>query len=108
MDTPKEIGIQKILRDKLIENYVFRYELFECLKKNECLNWGIIDEKIKKSNIENFKNGTGILKSEYKTTIGNITIYTDIEKGDVMVLKSDKIKDRSSDEADKRQIQDTH
>ena len=108
MDTHKEIGIEKILRDELIDNYIFRYELFECLKKSKCLNWGIINEKIKKSNLENFKNGDGVLEAEYSTSIGNITIYTDIEKGDVMVLKSDKIKDRSSDDTDKRQTQDTH
>lgn len=108
MDTHKEIGIEKILRDELIDNYIFRYELFECLKKNKCLDWGSINKKIEKINLENFKNGDGVLEAEYSTSIGNITIYTDIEKGDVMVLKSDKIKDRSSEGTDKRQMQDTH
>ncbi|MGN1044024.1 MAG: hypothetical protein ACI4PR_04410 [Acutalibacteraceae bacterium] len=107
MNLDKEIGIEKILRDELIDNYIFRYELFECLKKSKCLNWGIINEKIKKSNLEELKKGVGILEAEYATSIGNITIYTDIEKGDVIVLKSDKIKDRSSEDTDKRQMQDT-
>ena len=108
MDAHKEIGIEKILRDELIDNYIFRYELFECLKKNKCLNWGIINKKIHKINFEELKRGAGTLEAEYKTSIGNITIYTDIEKGDVIVLKTDKIKDRSSDGADKRQPQGTH
>ncbi len=57
MDTHKEIGIEKILRDELIDNYIFRYELFECLKKSKCLNWGIINEKIKKWRCYGFKIG---------------------------------------------------
>ena len=71
-------------------------------------NYNILNKKIEKINLENFKNGDGVLEAEYSTSIGNITIYADIEKGDIIVLKSDKIKDRSSDRADKRQVQDTH
>lgn len=108
MNANKEIGIEKILRDELIDNYIFRYELFECLKKNKCLNWGIINKKVKKVNLEELKKGAGTLEAEYSTSIGNITIYTDIKKGDIIVLKTDKTKDRSSIAVDKRQTQDHH
>ena len=84
-------------------------DFLECIKNNNVLNWGIIDEKTKWQNKEYLKNGAGILESEYKTTIGNITIYTDIKKGDILVFKTDKAKkDRSSGSTDKRQMQSTH
>ena len=59
-------------------------------------------EKTKRQNKEYLKNGAGILESEYKTTMGNITIYTDIKKGDILVFKTDKTKDRLSAATDKR------
>ena len=60
-------------------------------------------EKTKRQNKEYLKNGAGILESEYKTTMGNIMIYTDIKKGDILIFKTNKTKkDRSSVGTDKR------
>lgn len=108
MNVNSQIGIEKTLRDEMVYNYVFKHELLECIKNNNVLNWGIVDGKIKKQNKEYLKSGAGILESEYETTIGNITIYTDIKKGDILVLKTGKTKDRSSVGTDKRQMQSTH
>lgn len=108
MNVNNRIGIEKTLRDEIIDNYTFKYELLECIKNNNVLNWGIIDEKTKRQNKECLKNGAGILESEYKTTMGNITIYTDIKKGDILIFKTNKTKNRLSADTDKRQIQSTH
>lgn len=105
MNANNEIGIETILMDEIVDNYVFKYELIDCIKKNNLRNWGIIDAETRKKNNQNLKNGDEILESEYITSIGNITIYTDVKKGDILVSKTDKIKDRSSVTADKRKMQ---
>ena len=92
MNINNQIGIEKTLRDEMVYNYIFKHGLLECIKNNNVLNWGIIDEKTKRQNKEYLKNGAGILESEYKTTIGNITIYTDIKKVIFWFLKRTKQK----------------
>ena len=33
LETNNQIGIESILRDEIIDNYIFKYELMECIKK---------------------------------------------------------------------------
>lgn len=105
MNTNSEIGIESALRDEILDNYIFKCELLECIKKNNLMDWGDIDDDTRKSNNQSLKKRNGILMARYTTCIGNITIYTDVKKGDILVSKTDKIKDRSSVTADKRKMQ---
>lgn len=91
MNVNRKIGIEQNLKDELLDNYLFKYELKDCIK-------------------EHFKNDVkpkdGIKTSKYKTCIGEIAILENTKDKEILILKSDKIKDRSSDGTDKRQTQD--
>lgn len=92
MNANSQIAIERILKDEIIDNKVFKYELINCIKKNNLRDWGIIDDGTKKKNIESLNHGAGILEAEYITCIGKITIYKDISKGDILIFKTEKTK----------------
>ena len=53
----------------------------------------------------NFKIRDGTITSKCITSIGKITIFQDVKTESIKILQSNKIKNRSSEEADKRQVQ---
>lgn len=100
MNLSTQIGIDKNLEKELINNKLFKTQLKSYLdahisKYKELINMTDI----------NFKIRDGTIASEFITTIGKITIYQDVKTESIMILQSNNIKGRSSEKADKRQMQ---
>lgn len=100
MNFSTQIGIDKNLKKELINNNFFKNQLKSYLDTHISKY-----KKLISITDANFRIRDGTITSECITNIGKITIFQDVKTESIMILPSNKIKDRSSDEADKRQMQ---